>query len=82
MASFWNTTQTYREIIQMASLDLDSRQLRLISPLSPSARLELMFQLCEFMQELAFQVERQETPEASDEEIEIRLRKRVRAKDD
>lgn len=77
MSSLLHPTLTTREIIRMASRELDAQQLRFIASLSPTQRLELMFQLCEFVQQLAYQVERQENPDASEEEIAARLRRRM-----
>lgn len=78
MSSLLHPPLTTREIIRMASSELDAQQLRLLAPLSPTQRLELMFQLCEFIQQLAYQMERNENPDASEEEIAARLRRRMR----
>lgn len=57
----------------MAATEIDSQQLALLAPLSMTECLTLLFDLCDFVRDLAFSVERQETPQASDEEIGRRL---------
>lgn len=73
MASLLNPTLTTREIIKMASSELDSKQIEIVARLSPTACLELMFEMCEFIRQLAFSVERQENPSLSDAEINARI---------
>lgn len=64
---------TIRQIVRMASDELDSNQLALLAPITITEQLTLLFDLCDFVRDLAFSVERQENPGASDFEIGGRL---------
>lgn len=77
MASLLNPTLTTRELIRMASSELDSRQIAIVARLTPTECLELMFQLCEFVRQLAFSVEREQDPSASDTEINMRISNQI-----
>jgi len=63
----------------MASAELDSRQLSVIALLSPTDCLELMFQMCDFLRQLAQSVERQEHPDLSENEIAARVSKQIQS---
>jgi len=77
MSSLLHPTLTTREIIRMASRELDSHQLRMLTRLSNGERLRLMFDLCEFLRTLALNVARQEYPEANEAELAARVSRQV-----
>ena len=77
MSSLLHPPLTTREIIRMASSDLDAQQMRVIARLSNAERLRLMFDLCDFIRELAFNVARQEHPLASETELAARISQQI-----
>jgi hypothetical protein len=81
MSSVLYPPRSTREIIQLISAELDARQLAVLARLSPTERLELMFTLCDFLRQLAFDVERQQHPDMSDTEIAARVSQRIQNAD-
>ncbi len=57
--------------------ELDMRQLAILARLSPTRRLEMMFDLCEFSRQLIIASERQRNPNITDEELARRVRARI-----
>ncbi len=77
MSSLLHPPLTTREIIRMASSELDARQMRVLARLSNAERLRLMFDLCDFLRDLAYNVARQEYPQASEKELAARISRQV-----
>lgn len=77
MSSLLHPPLTTREIIRMASSELDAQQMRVLARLSNAERLRLMFDLCNFIRELAFNVARQEYPQASETELLERISQQI-----
>jgi len=65
------------QAVRAAFHELDSRQLAILARLSPTRRLEIMFDLCEFSRQLVIASERQRDPGISNEELERRVRTRI-----
>lgn len=77
MSSLLHPPLSTREIIRMASSELDMQQMRMLAQLSNAERLRLMFDLCDFLRELALNVARQEFPQASESELAARVSQQV-----
>jgi hypothetical protein len=65
------------QAVRAAFDELDSRQLAILARLSPTRRLEIMFDLCESARQLVIASERQRNPNISDEELARRVRARI-----
>ena len=65
------------QAVRAAFDELDSRQLAILAHLSPTRRLEIMFDLCEFSRQLVIASERQRDSGISNEELERRVRTRI-----
>jgi hypothetical protein len=65
------------QAVRAAFNELDLRQLAVLARLSPTRRLEIMFDLCEFSRQLVIASERQRNPSISNEELERRVRARI-----
>lgn len=63
--------------VRSAFDELDLQQLAVLARLSPTRRLEIMFDLCEFARQLVIASERQRTPDISDEDLARRVRARI-----
>jgi hypothetical protein len=63
--------------VRAAFDELDPRQLAILAHLSPTRRLEIMFDLCEFSRQLVIASERQRNPNFSSEELGRRVRMRI-----
>ena len=57
--------------------ELDLRQLAILSRLSPTRRLQMMFDLCELSRQLIAASERQRDPNITDQELSRRVRARI-----
>jgi hypothetical protein len=57
--------------------ELDFRQLAVFARLTPTRRLHLMFDLCEFSRQMIIATERQRHPRLSDEDLAGRVRARI-----
>lgn len=77
MSLLLNPPLTTRELVRMASDELDSRQLAVIARLSPTECLALMFEMCDFMRQLASNVERHYHPNLTEDEIDARISRRI-----
>ena len=67
------TAQTVRAVFD----ELNVRQLAVLARLSPTRRLEMMFDLCAFSQQLLIASERQRAPHISEAELAQRVRARI-----
>ena len=65
------------QAVRAAFDELDMRQLAVLARLSPTRRLEIMFDLCESARQLVIASERQRNPRISDEELARRVRARI-----
>jgi hypothetical protein len=65
------------QAVRAAFAELDLRQLVVLARLSPTRRLEIMFDLCESARQLVIASERQRNPHISDEELARRVRARI-----
>jgi hypothetical protein len=63
--------------VRSAFDELDLRQLAVLAHLSPTRRLEIMFDLCEFARQLVVASERQRDPGISDQDLARRVRARI-----
>jgi hypothetical protein len=63
--------------VRAAFAELDLRQLDILARLSPTRRLEIMFDLCEFARQLVIASERQRDPGVSDQDLARRVRARI-----
>ena len=63
--------------VRSAFDELDLRQLAVLAHLSPTRRLEIMFDLCESARQRIIASERQRNPNISDEELARRVRSRI-----
>jgi hypothetical protein len=63
--------------VRAAFAELDLRQLGILARLSPTRRLEIMFDLCEFARQLVIASERQGNPGLSDKDLARRVRARI-----
>ena len=63
--------------VRAAFAELDLRQLGILAHLSPTRRLEIMFDLCEFARQLVIASERQGDPGLSDQDLARRVRARI-----
>jgi len=63
--------------VRAAFAELDLRQLAILARLSPTRRLEIMFDLCESARQRIIASERQRNPNISDEELARRVRSRI-----
>ncbi len=63
--------------VRSAFDELDLRQLAVLAHLSPTRRLEIMFDLCESARQRIIASERQRNPNISDEELARRVRARI-----
>jgi hypothetical protein len=63
--------------VRAAFDELDLRQLAVLARLSPTRRLEIMFDLCEFARQLVIASERQREPGISSEDLNRRVRARI-----
>ena len=63
--------------VRAAFAELDLRQLGILARLSPTRRLEIMFDLCEFARQLVIASERQGDPGLSDKDLARRVRARI-----
>ena len=63
--------------VRAAFNELDLRQLAVLARLSPARRLEIMFDLCEFVRQLVIASERQHDPTISDQDLARRVRARI-----
>lgn len=77
MSSLLHPTLTTREIIRMASRDVDSAELGRLAALSPTESLALMFDLCDAVRDLAETAERRDYPNAPEWEIKVRIKRRI-----
>jgi hypothetical protein len=64
-------------VVRAAFAELDLQQLAVLARLSPTRRLEIMFDLCESARRLVIASERQRNPNISDEELTRRVRVRI-----
>ena len=71
------TPSDIAQAVRAAFDELDSRQLAILARLSPTRRLEIMFDLCESARQLVIASERQRNPNISDEELARRVRARI-----
>ena len=65
------------QAVHAAFNELDLRQLAVLARLSPTRRLEIMFDLCEFARQLVIASERQRDPLISDQDLARRVRARI-----
>ena len=65
------------QAVRAAFDELDLRQLAVLACLSPTRRLEIMFDLCESARQLVIASERQRNPHISDEELARRVGARI-----
>ncbi len=69
---------TYRlstqQAVRLAFDELDWRQLAIFARHTPARRLQMMFEICEFIQGAIIASERQRAPHISDEELARRVR--------
>jgi hypothetical protein len=63
--------------VRAAFAELDLQQLAVLARLSPTRRLEIMFDLCESARQLIIASELQRDPNISDEELARRVRARI-----
>jgi len=63
--------------VRSAFDELDLRQLAVLAHLSPTRRLEIMFDLCESARQRIIASERQRNPNISDEELARCVRSRI-----
>ncbi|MBI5877899.1 MAG: hypothetical protein HZB53_09625 [Chloroflexi bacterium] len=66
-------------VIERARADLDLAQLAVLRQFTPERRLQLMFELCEFVHHAIIAYERQRAPDISDEELCARYRRHIHA---
>jgi hypothetical protein len=73
------TTPTFETVsaARTAFDELDWQQLAVLARLTPTRRLQIMFDLCEFSRQLIVATERQRHPQASNEELTRRVRERI-----
>ncbi len=57
--------------------ELDAQQLKIFARHSPTRRLEMMFDLCEFSRQMIFASERQRDPGVDDAELARRVKVRI-----
>lgn len=65
------------QAVRAAFDELDLHQLAVLARLSPTRRLEIMFDLCESARQLVIASERQRNPNIPDEELTRRVRARI-----
>ena len=65
------------QAVHAAFDELDLRQLAVLARLSPTRRLEIMFDLCEFSHQLVIASERQRNASISNKELERHVRARI-----
>ncbi len=65
------------DMIRAVFDDLDSRQLEILAQLSAARRLEIMFELIEFLRQKTYAAEKQRNPQASEDELWQRVRRRI-----
>jgi hypothetical protein len=65
------------QAVRAAFDELDLRQLAVLARLSPTRRLEIMFDLCESARQRIIASERLRDPSISDEELARRVRARI-----
>ena len=61
--------------------EIDLSQLAILARLSPTRRLQMMFDLCEFSRQLIVASERQRDPDITDQELFRRVRARIELAD-
>lgn len=69
--------QMLRQTIHATFDELNFRQLAIFAQLTPTRRLELMFEMCAFAQQMLIASEQQRHPEASEEELAKYVRARI-----
>jgi hypothetical protein len=67
----------HAQAIRAAFDELDWEQLAVLARLTPTRRLQIMFELCEFSRQMIIATERQRYPFASDEDVTRRVRERI-----
>ncbi len=70
-------TLTIAQSAHTAFDELDLQQLAILASHPPTRRLEMLFDLCEFSQQLIIASERQREPDVSDAELARRVRARI-----
>ena len=65
------------DIIRAASNELYQQQLQIWARLTPTRRLEMMFDLIEFTRQMLIATERQRNPQISEEELAQRVKRRI-----
>jgi hypothetical protein len=70
----------WRQTIRAAANELDLRQLEILSRLTETRRLEIMFDMCESARALALADEQMRHPELGEVELVQRVRKRLELK--
>lgn len=68
-----NLAQTIRSIFD----ELDMQQLEIIAHLTPTRRLQMMFDLCEFSRQMIVASERQREPNLDDADLGQRVKARI-----
>jgi hypothetical protein len=67
----------YTQAVRNAFDELDWQQLAVLARLTPTRRLQIMFELCEFSRQMIIATERQRYPFASDADVTRRVRERI-----
>ena len=71
------TTPETTQAIRTAFDELDFQQLAVLARLTPTRRLHLMFDLCEFSRQMIIATERQRYPLLPDDELARHVRARI-----
>jgi hypothetical protein len=67
----------HTQAVRNAFDELDWQQLAVLARLTPTRRLQIMFELCEFSRQMIIATERQRYPFASEEDVMRRVRERL-----
>ena len=65
------------EVFQSVFDEIDLNQVAIVAQLSPARRLGIMFDLIEFLRQLQFADEKQQDPDATEEDLWLRVRERA-----
>jgi hypothetical protein len=71
------TPRPVDDVIRSCFDELDLRQLAIFARLTPTRRLQMMFELIEFIRQLQYADEQQRDPSATEEQLWERVRRRI-----
>lgn len=65
------------EVIRAAFDDVNLKQIEIFARMTPAQRAQIMFDLIEFQRQKMYAFEKQRDPNATEEELERRVRRRI-----